>query len=664
MIFTFSLLIWVLSAQSQTYKAANWVFGDSVLLKFTSNTVCDTLINFSSSEATTSISGSNGNLLYYATPEAIYDSNSLVIKQLLGDNSSSQGIFIDILNNNKILAITTQAMHHKNNCSIRYLCFKLNDTNDVVNKLLLLDGTEQLGIINQQNNYNNWVLMHERIGIKYFGFLITDSNLLCCPRINYGVNYGVNDYRSFIIPSIDALKIVSSNVDRGIEIFNFNNENCSMNKVNIVNPGFTWSAVFSPDSKFLYYSSSANLYQYDILNNYIFQLNKDIDNNYRQLQNTIDGRILISMKDQKYLGVIEEPNKFGNDCKYLKDGLKLKYGSNIQGLPNFNQSYFYTPSIDFAYKEDCIHHNYSFEGRDTFAATSHTWRFIKGNMNYEVKGKNINHQFVDTGIWQVTYIAGNGQRSDTAVKNLTLLPKWPAQPLGADTFICPNQTLILRTPPNMHCIHWQGQEPNLDTANGPILDYDHFHQDTFEIDQKGVYTVKLTNKTFCQMWDSVEVKQAPAVAKPQISFATKELASTIKANVYRWFLNDTFLLETPNRSIVPTKNGFYQLQIISEFGCQSSKSDSFYVDLSGIDNFVNFSFEVFPNPTQGIITLQVPHKIDYTLFIYDVSGKLTRTQIIHHQQTDIDLSNLPKGLYTFKLKNEKDEVATKAVMLR
>jgi hypothetical protein len=344
--------------------------------------------------------------------------------------------------------------------------------------------------------------------------------------------------------------------------------------------------------------------------------------------------------------------------------IKLNGEDCLYGLPNFNQSYFYTPSIDFAYKEDCINHIYAFEGRDTFAAQNHTWQFTKGSKKTLVNGKNIAHQFLDTGIWQVQYVASNNQRSDTVVKNLTIEPKWQNNPLGADTFVCPNQNLILHTPPNMHCIHWQGQEPNLDTAMGAILDYNHFHQDTFVVTQKGVYSVKLTNKTFCQSWDSVVVSQAPSAEKPQISFATKELASTTKANQYRWFFNDTFLSETQNRSILPTKSGYYQLQIISEFGCQSPKSDSFFVDLSSIENLATFSFEVYPNPTNGLIILQVPQDALYKLFVYDINGKKISTQNITQTQTELNLSHLAKGVYIFKLQNSNELVATKSVVIK
>jgi hypothetical protein len=664
-VFIFTLFfILALCAQSQTYKASNWVFGDSVLLRFTNNIIIDTLVNFSSYEASSSISDSNGNLLYYATPEALYYSNGLKIKKLSGDNSSTQGIFIDMLINRKMLAITTQEIYDKRNCNVNYDCFDLHDTNTSTSRLLLLDGTPQLGILNRNNNNDKWAIVHERLGKYYFSFLISDSNLLCCPVKSSGISYINDNYPTSIVSNLKGNLIASSKWNNGVEIFYFNNENGKLDKHDYLNISFPWSIQFSPNSNYLYFSTTANIYQYDIENNYIFKLNSEIDKNYRQLQNTIDGRILISMKDQKYLGVIEEPNKFGNDCKYIKDGLKLKYGTNTQGLPNFNQSYFYTPSIDFAYKEDCIAHNYSFEGRDTFAAQNHTWQFTKDSKKTIVNGKNINHQFLDTGIWQVQYMASNSQRSDTVVKKLTIEPKWQSNPLGADTFVCPNQNLILCTPPNMHCIHWQGQEPNLDTALGAILDYDHFHQDTFVVTQKGFYSVKLTNKTFCQMWDSVVVSQAPSAEKPQISFATKELASTTKANQYRWFFNDTFLSETQNRSILPTKSGYYQLQIISEFGCQSLKSDSFFIDLSGIENWATFSFEVYPNPNNGLITLQVPQAALYKLFVYDINGKIISTQNITKTQTELNLSHLAKGVYIFKLQNSNEVVASKSVVIR
>ena len=142
------------------------------------------------------------------------------------------------------------------------------------------------------------------------------------------------------------------------------------------------------------------------------------------------------------------------------------------------------------------------------------------------------------------------------------------------------------------------------------------------------------------------------------------MASTTKANQYRWFFNDTFLSETQNRSILPTKSGYYQLQIISEFGCQSPKSDSFFVDLSSIENWATFSFEVFPNPNNGLITLQVPQDALYKLFVYDINGKIISTQNITKTQTELNLSHLAKGVYIFKLQNSNELVATKSVVIK
>lgn len=143
-------------------------------------------------------------------------------------------------------------------------------------------------------------------------------------------------------------------------VYEFDCENGELHFKTIQNSPSLWSVAFSPNEKFIYLSSHT-VVQYDLIKKTFFDFIMDYDNNIGNSQLGIDGKIYIAMEGQKYLGVIEEPNLYGNDSKYIKDGLKLKYGTCQQGLPNFNQSYFYTPSIDFAYKEDCIDHIYAFE---------------------------------------------------------------------------------------------------------------------------------------------------------------------------------------------------------------------------------------------------------------------------------------------------------------
>lgn len=654
-----------------------WYFGDSCGINFT--------LNGEVEEINSSINSIEGVSSYYEFLDSIvlysngiellsnvYNHSTLYIS---GNKSSIQGCIIDKIKLNNYSLFTTDALGNKFG-AIQYSILKSDSNFSLTSENKLLDKTcERMAMINHQDNYKKWIGLQKFKTNELYFFLIDGNNKTICPSISQGFKWlgnSATDAQNSIKFSHNSKFIAATYFDNFVTVNSFDNETGRLGNYFSINNDFIlpYNIDFSSNDSVLIVSTKTKLFALNLNENDLKEKKarlKELTNSDKiriaGIQLAPNGEVYVSAVETNYLGQIINANSF-KDCQYKDSAIILKKGTVKYGLPNFNQSYFYTPSIDFAYKEDCINHIYAFEGRDTFAAQSHTWQFTKGNKKTIVNGKNINHQFLDTGIWQVQYVASNNQRSDTVVKNLTIAPKWQNNPLGADTFVCPNQNLILRTPPNMHCIHWQGQEPNLDTAMGAILDYDHFHQDTFVVTQKGVYSVKLTNKTFCQMWDSVAVSQAPSAEKPQISFATKELASTTKANRYRWFFNDTLLAETQNRSILPTKSGYYQLQIISEFGCQSPKSDSFFVDLSSIENLATFSFEVYPNPTNGLITLQVPQDALYKLFVYDISGKIISTQNITKTQTELNLSHLAKGVYIFKLQNRNEVVASRSVVIR
>ncbi|MDO9257330.1 MAG: T9SS type A sorting domain-containing protein [Bacteroidales bacterium] len=67
---------------------------------------------------------------------------------------------------------------------------------------------------------------------------------------------------------------------------------------------------------------------------------------------------------------------------------------------------------------------------------------------------------------------------------------------------------------------------------------------------------------------------------------------------------------------------------------------------------------IYPNPTSGKITIELPADVSTPckLGIVDIAGRLTDEFAINFQTQTIDLSNLPCGLYSYKLTVAKGEV--------
>jgi hypothetical protein len=341
----------------------------------------------------------------------------------------------------------------------------------------------------------------------------------------------------------------------------------------------------------------------------------------------------------------------------VREGLPLDSGTYGQyGLPTFNQSYFYTPQIDFKYEEDCGTNRYQFWGLDTFGASAYRWVIHPKDAPQEIselQGKNITFDFDrdQEQTYIVRCIATAAHKTDTVAKEITVRPIIPENFLGKDTFFCQGDSFswTLRTPKDLHCIHWNGEEPEATLGGTIIRGYDHFHTDTLHIDTAGIYTVRITNKTFCQAWDTFQVIEAPLPTKPLISYETGALASTVIAKTYRWFLNGSFLLETEERSYKPISKGYYQLQLFSEYNCPSPLSDSFLVDtLVSIEKLEKEElFSIYPNPSDGNITIKTNQHTDYQVEVYDMLGKL-----ILQKPNGKSIFISQKGSYVVKISTE------------
>lgn len=74
----------------------------------------------------------------------------------------------------------------------------------------------------------------------------------------------------------------------------------------------------------------------------------------------------------------------------------------------------------------------------------------------------------------------------------------------------------------------------------------------------------------------------------------------------------------------------------------------------GIDeNNNNHTFSIYPNPTNGYVTIQleeIPKNV--VINIKDILGKTLLEQKVNSNKTLINLSSLPKGIYQLSLKNE------------
>jgi hypothetical protein len=127
-----------------------------------------------------------------------------------------------------------------------------------------------------------------------------------------------------------------------------------------------------------------------------------------------------------------------------------------------------------------------------------------------------------------------------------------------------------------------------------------------------------------------------------------------------WFKNDTLLPSMTNEdTLLITGPGTYECKVInpnSNCPVDTTSSVIFYdCTTVGIeDNVAGLYWNIFPNPASEIITVKLTNdKINEEIQIYNAIGRLIKVTETSGATTEINIADLPNGLYFIRLKNNK-----------
>jgi uncharacterized repeat protein (TIGR03803 family) len=72
---------------------------------------------------------------------------------------------------------------------------------------------------------------------------------------------------------------------------------------------------------------------------------------------------------------------------------------------------------------------------------------------------------------------------------------------------------------------------------------------------------------------------------------------------------------------------------------------------------------VYPNPTQGLITIAVQSVAQYQIEVYNILGVLITTQTATSQQTTVDLTHQPAGVYIVKVSDDNQNTIHQKIVI-
>jgi hypothetical protein len=105
---------------------------------------------------------------------------------------------------------------------------------------------------------------------------------------------------------------------------------------------------------------------------------------------------------------------------------------------------------------------------------------------------------------------------------------------------------------------------------------------------------------------------------------------------------------------VYTASGTYTQTLTNANGCDSTIILNLTISNVGLDeNQFNTEVKLYPNPTHGVVSLQVSNDLTGSKFeLVDAVGKVVLHGVIQTEQSQLDLSVLKNGMYLFRLQND------------
>lgn len=510
--FFISFISFYLSVQFafSQFEASNWYFGTNAGITFDKYNGPAAVLNgqLNQPEGNATISDSLGNLLFYTDGQAVWNRNHELMQNgdgILGQNISAQSsIIVKQPNNASIYYLFTISDWQNTSGSFRYSIVDMNLDNglggvDSLSKNILLSNRprEQISAVYHKNCIDVWILTHDKNSSIFRAYLLTskglDTNAILS---NVGMSYvGENRYGTLKF-SPDGSKLSSvlggSNTLETVEIYNFDVSTGIVSNPLTIQSSNTnsnaYSSEFSPNGNILYVTAfnDSFIHQFDLSSgaaSIISSTRRNIAIGTKikaGLQLGPDQKIYVSQYGQQQLGRINTPNLLGLDCNYEDNAVDLLGGTARLCLPNFVQGFFRFPLKLL---------------RDTTICKSESTLLNASlsNATYLWQDQSTLPYFIATApdTYTVQIFIGGCPFFDTAIVNHYPLLFFS---LGNDTILCPKDSIHLK----------------VDTISGYYVWSDGSTNNSFNINEEGLYWVEITTDDNCKVRDSIEIKYIEA----------------------------------------------------------------------------------------------------------------------------------------------------------
>ena len=190
------------------------------------------------------------------------------------------------------------------------------------------------------------------------------------------------------------------------------------------------------------------------------------------------------------------------------------------------------------------------------------------------------------------------------------------------------------------------------------------------ISNSGNYCVTATDSTGCVSTACIDVSFVDSTALNPVTLPNPPLiclgdSVVIEVNnsfINYWWNTANFNDINQHRVVVfPTQDFTYVVEAIDSNGCESREEIEVFVDTCAttVAEIASMKIDIYPNPTNGNLFIDLPFGINFSLEIYDITGSDVVYKRTITNEFVLESGVLEKGIYLVYLSNESVAITKK-----
>ncbi len=249
----------------------------------------------------------------------------------------------------------------------------------------------------------------------------------------------------------------------------------------------------------------------------------------------------------------------------------------------------------------------------------------------------------------VKYQYSNSCYTGSCTNCFTVIPKPTSvsvQPTGSLSK-CEGETVNLTcTATGATSYQWQRNSNDIQNATNT----------GFSATTTGAYACIATNQCGNTSSDVTNITFNALPTEPVITANGAVLSSNASGSLtYIWYKDGNVINGASASTYIATGNGTYAVEVTDGNGC-SAKSADFNYTQTGINDLIESTIKLTPNPATSNLTITTGFREGFTAFITSYDGRIVSKLTSVNETLVTDVSTLSKGIYLVKIKSGNTEV--------